>query len=406
MNQNKNISIIGGGPAGLMAAEVIAAAGYRVAIYDAMPTLGRKFMMAGRGGLNLTHSEPFEKFITRYYEASSWLEPCIKDFDSQKLRKWCEDLGQETFIGSSGRVFPRSMKASPLLRAWLKKLDDLGVVYFTRHNWQGFDGEDLIFKNDQQNIVKVKSDATLLALGGASWPHLGSNGSWVEILSKCGVKISPLRPANCGFVTKWSDYLINNFAGTPLKSLAIKHKNFSCKGEMVITKQGLEGMAIYGLSNNLRESIEDEGEAILYLDLRPEMSLEKLAQKLSIRGKNSLSNYLRKAQFPLVVSALLKELIPVDELSKSTPEILAKYLKNLPIKLSAPFDINRAISSAGGIERESLDENFMLKSKPGIFAAGEMLNWEAPTGGYLLQGCFSTAIAAARGVIEYVVNKN
>ncbi len=404
MKKNKNIVIIGGGPSGLMAAEIIAALGHQVLIYDAMPTVGRKFMMAGRGGLNLTHSEPIEKFITRYYEASNWLEPYIKAYDPKKLQKWCEELGQETFIGTSGRIFPRSMKASPLLRLWLKRLDNLGVKFFVRHSWQGFDGEDLIFSNADKNIIKVKSDATLLALGGASWPHLGSDGSWVDILSKCGVKISPLRSANCGFVTKWSDYLINNFAGTALKSLAVKHKNFSCKGEIIITKQGVEGVAIYGLSASLRKSIENEGQAILYLDLRPEMSLLELSQKLQNRGKKSLSNHLRKAGFPAIIGALLKELIPSDILAKATPDILANYLKNLPITLTSAANINRAISSAGGIKQESLDKNFMLKNKPKVFVAGEMLDWEAPTGGYLLQGCFSTAVAAANGILSFVEN--
>jgi len=402
MKKNKTIVIIGGGPSGLMAAEVIAAAGHQVAIYDMMPSFGRKFLLAGRGGLNLTHSEPFDKFITRYFEAADWLAPAIRNFDAKKLRQWCEDLGQETFVGSSGRIFPKSMKASPLLRAWLKRLDERGVQYFPRHLWQGFDGENLIFRDATQNIIKVKADATLLALGGASWPHLGSDGSWVETLSKCGVKISQLRPANCGFVTKWSDFMIKNFAGTPLKSVAIKHKNFSHKGEMIITKQGIEGNAVYALSAVLRESIKGEGKAILYIDLRPEMSVAELAKKLQNRDKKSLGNYLRKAGFTPVASALLNELISSNELAKATPEIIANYLKNLPITLTSTTNIDRAISTAGGIKRESVDKNFMLKTRPGIFVAGEMLDWEAPTGGYLLQGCFSTAVAAAKGILGFV----
>lgn len=402
MKNSKNIAIIGGGPSGLMAAEIIAASGHRVTIYDAMPTMGRKFLLAGRGGLNLSHSEPLEQFTTRYFEASNWLAPYIEAYDPQKLRKWCEELGEETFIGTSGRIFPRSMKASPLLRAWLKRLDNLGVEYRLRHLWQGFDGENLIFSDADKNIIKVKADATLLALGGASWPHLGSTGSWVEILSKYGVNISQLRPSNCGFVTNWSDHLITKFAGTPLKSIAVKHKNFSHKGEIIITKQGIEGGPVYALSSSLRESIKSEGKAVLYLDLRPEMSPAALAQKLQIRGKESLSNYLRKAGFPAVASALLHELILPSQLAKTTSDALANYLKNLPITLTSTTDITRAISTAGGISRESLDENFMLKTKPGIFAAGEMLDWEAPTGGYLLQGCFSTAVAAAKGILDFV----
>ncbi len=402
MNKNKNIALIGGGPSGLMAAEIIAAAGHRVALYDKMPTFGRKFLMAGRGGLNLTHSEELEKFIGRYREASNWLEPHIKNYSPQDLQKWCEDLGQETFVGSSGRIFPREMKASPLLRAWLKRLEQLGVKYYVRHSWQGFDGENLVFENAEKEIVKVKPDATLLALGGASWPHLGSDGSWVDILSECGVEISPLRPANCGFVAPWSQYLIERFAGSPLKSVAIFHKGSSCLGEIMITKQGIEGGAVYALSASLRQTIETEGSAILHLDLRPAIAVAALTQKLQLRGKTSLSNYLRKAGFSALAVALLYEIIPSEKLAKATPDILAGYLKNLPITLTQTTNINRAISSAGGICRNSLDENFMLKSKKGVFVAGEMLDWEAPTGGYLLQGCFSTAVCAAKGILNFI----
>lgn len=402
MNKNKNITIIGAGPSGLMAAELIAAAGHRVAIYDKMPTLGRKFMMAGRGGLNLTHSEPLEKFITRYGKAANWLAPHIKNFPPEELRIWCEKLGHETFVGSSGRVFPREMKASPLLRSWLKKLENLGVEFHPRHSWQGFDGENIILKNEDGKIIKVKSDATLLALGGASWPSLGSDGSWVKIISECGVKISPLRPSNCGFIVSWSEYFSSRFAGTPVKAIAILHNNKEVKGEVMITKQGIEGGAIYALSANLRDSITSEGKAVLYLDLRPEMSVEALAKKLQMRHKKSLSNLLRKAGFSPLASALLHESIPQDQLAKATPEILAGYLKSLPITLNSTTSIDRAISSAGGISTESLDENFMLKSKPGIFATGEMLDWEAPTGGYLLQGCFSTAVSAAKGILKFI----
>ncbi|MFT7087100.1 MAG: putative flavoprotein (TIGR03862 family) [Rickettsiales bacterium] len=402
MKEIKNIAIIGGGPGGLMAAEIIATAGHKVTLYDSMPTFGRKFLLAGRGGLNLTHNEPLEQFVTRYFEAEKWLNPRIKAFPPTKLRKWCEDLGQETFIGSSGRIFPRAMKASPLLRAWLKRLEDLGVKFKTRHSWQGFDGEKLIFSNETKKALKIKPDATLLALGGSSWPHLGSNGGWVPILKECGVKISELRPSNCGFITKWSDHLSSNFSGTPLKSIAISHQEFSQKGELMITKQGIEGGAVYALSAKLRESIKENGQAVLHLDFRPEMSVDVLAQKLQLRSKKSLGNYLRKAGFPPLASALLYELIPADQLVKATPEILAKHLKSLPITLTKTTDIARAISTAGGITRQSLDKNLMLKTKPGIFAAGEMLDFEAPTGGYLLQGVFSTASCAAKGIIDFL----
>jgi len=402
MKNIKNIAIIGGGPSGLMGAEIIARAGHRVTIYEAMPTVGRKFLLAGRGGLNLTHSEPLEKFTSRYFESSNWLKPCIEDFDPQKLRNWCEELGQETFIGTSGRVFPKQMKASPLLRSWLKRLDNLGVNFCLRHSWLGFEGEDLIFSNAEKKIIKVKADATLLALGGASWPHLGSDGSWVEILSKCGVKISKLRPANCGFVCNWSQYLIDKFAGTPLKSIALRHQNFCEKGEIILTKYGIEGGPVYALAPYLRRAIDDDGKALVFLDLRPAMSIAMLAQKLQVQGKKSLSNYLRKAGFPKVVSVLLNELIPKNQLANVNYETLAGYLKNLPITLTATTDIARAISTAGGVDRDSVDDNFMLKAKPKVFVAGEMLNWEAPTGGYLLQGCFSTAVASAKGILNFV----
>jgi len=402
MKNIKNIAIIGGGPSGLMGAEIIARAGHRVTIYEAMPTVGRKFLLAGRGGLNLTHSEPLEKFTSRYFESSNWLKPCIEDFDPQKLRNWCEELGQETFIGTSGRVFPKQMKASPLLRSWLKRLDNLGVNFCLRHSWLGFEGEDLIFSNAEKKIIKVKADATLLALGGASWPHLGSDGSWVEILSKCGVKISKLRPANCGFVGNWSQYLIDKFAGTPLKSIALRHQNFCEKGEIILTKYGIEGGPVYALAPYLRRAIDDDGKALVFLDLRPAMSIAMLAQKLQVQGKKSLSNYLRKAGFPKVVSVLLNELIPKNQLANVNYETLAGYLKNLPITLTATTDIARAISTAGGVDRDSVDDNFMLKAKPKVFVAGEMLNWEAPTGGYLLQGCFSTAVASAKGILNFV----
>ncbi|MFM7620765.1 MAG: TIGR03862 family flavoprotein [Alphaproteobacteria bacterium] len=402
MKNIKNIAIIGGGPSGLMGAEIIARAGHRVTIYEAMPTVGRKFLLAGRGGLNLTHSEPLEKFTSRYFESSNWLKPCIEDFDPQKLQNWCEELGQETFIGTSGRVFPKQMKASPLLRSWLKRLDNLGVNFCLRHSWLGFEGEDLIFSNAEKKIIKVKADATLLALGGASWPHLGSDGSWVEILSKSGVKISKLRPANCGFVCNWSQYLIDKFAGTPLKSIALRHQNFCEKGEIILTKQGIEGGPVYALAPYLRRAIDDNGKALVFLDLRPAMSIATLAQKLQVQGKKSLSNYLRKAGFPKVVSVLLNELIPKNQLANVNYETLAGYLKNLPITLTATTDIARAISTSGGVDRDSVDDNFMLKAKPKVFVAGEMLNWEAPTGGYLLQGCFSTAVASAKGILNFV----
>jgi len=418
--KREKVIIIGGGPAGLMSAQIIASAGYKVKIFDAMPSFGRKFLLAGRGGLNLTHSESFEKFIKNYFEAQDWLEPCIKEFDANNLQKWCHELGQETFIGSSDRIFPKTMKASPLLRGWLKKLDILGVKFYPNHQWQGFEDKDLIFKNRENNLIREKSDATILALGGASWPHLGSNGKWVEILSHFGIEIAELEPSNCGFIANWSEFFSQKFAGTPIKSIAITHKNITRKGEFVITKNGIEGNAVYALSSYLRDTIKAEGGAILYLDLRPEISLENLAKKLainenkseeknstqnSLRGKKSLSNYLQKSGFASYTNSLLRELVGVEKINNADSYQMAKYLKNLPISLTATTNIDRAISSAGGIKKESFDENFMLKKLSGVFVAGEMLNWEAPTGGYLLQGCFITAIRASNGVLKYLSKK-
>ena len=398
----KKVIIVGGGPAGLMSAQIIASAGHQVKIYDAMPNFGRKFLLAGRGGLNLTHSQSFEKFVKNYFENQEWLEPCIKEFDANDLQKWCHELGQETFVGSSGRVFPKSMKTSPLLRSWLRKLDNLGVKFFPNHQWLGFDNQDLIFKNRENNLVHEKSDATLLALGGASWPQLGSNGKWVDILSNYDIKIAKLEPANCGFIVNWSDFFKQKFAGTPLKSIALTHNNITHKGEFVITKNGIEGNAVYALSSYLRETIKKDGKAILYLDLRPEMSLENLEKKLAIQNKKSFSNYLQKAGFANYTNSLLRELIGLDKINNANSHELANYLKNLPITLIATNDINRAISSAGGIKKESFDDNFMLKNLAGVFAMGEMLDWEAPTGGYLLQACFSTAVRASKGVLKFL----
>ena len=398
----KKVIIVGGGPAGLMSAQIIASAGHQVKIYDAMPNFGRKFLLAGRGGLNLTHSQSFEKFVKNYFKDQDWLEPCIKEFDANDLQKWCHELGQETFVGSSGRVFPKSMKTSPLLRNWLRKLDNLGVKFFPNHQWLGFENQDLIFKNRENNLIHEKSDATLLALGGASWPQLGSNGKWVDILSTYDIKIAKLEPANCGFVVNWSDYFKQKFAGTPLKSIAITHNNITHKGEFIITKNGIEGNAVYALSSYLRETIKEEGKAILYLDLRPEMSLENLKKKLAIQNKKSFSNYLQKAGFANYTNSLLRELIGLDKINNANSHELANYLKNLPITLIATSDINRSISSAGGIKKESFDDNFMLKNLAGVFVVGEMLDWEAPTGGYLLQACFSTAVRASKGVLKFL----
>ncbi len=391
----------------MMAAEILAGAGHNVTVYDRMASPARKLLIAGRGGLNLTHSEPLEKFITRYGKASDWLSPHIQAFPPQALRAWCEGLGQETFVGSSGRVFPRSMKAVQLLRAWLQRLDKLGVRYMARHYWQGWEDEKLLFTNATQQKILVKADATLLALGGASWPRLGSDGSWVRILSECGVEIAPLRPANCGFVVPWSEHFSTRFAGEPLKSITLTHNAISHQGEAMITAQGIEGGAVYALSASLRNVIEKQGKAILQIDLRPGMTHEALTQKLQApRGSKSISSYLRNAGFSPLAISLLREITPNEQLAQATPEFLASRLKSLPITLTATTGINRAISAAGGIKRSAVNDDFMLLAKPSIFAAGEMLNWEAPTGGYLLQACFSTTFAASQGVLKFLQTAN
>jgi uncharacterized flavoprotein (TIGR03862 family) len=406
MPKQKRIAIIGGGPSGLIATEILAGAGHRVTVYDHMPSLGRKLLMAGRGGLNLTHSEPLEKFITRYGAASDWLAPHIYAFPPDALRAWCEGLGQETFVGSSGRVFPRSMKAAPLLRAWLQRLEQLGARFAAQHHFQGWKDHALQFTNAQQETILVEADVTLLAMGGASWPRLGSNGAWGDMLSQEGIALSPLRPANCGFAVAWSEYFGTRFAGTPLKPVSLTHDGISQQGELMITARGIEGGAVYALSALLRESIVQQGSAVLQLDLRPTMTLEALTQKLQTpRSNQSLSTFLRRAGLPPLAIALLRETASAEELSQATPATLAARLKHVPLMLTATTGLTRAISTAGGISRSVLTEDFMLHAKPGVFAAGEMLDWEAPTGGYLLQGCFSTAVAAANGMLAFLESK-
>lgn len=407
MTENrKNIAIIGGGASGLMAAEILAGAGHSVTVCDRMPSAGRKLLMAGRGGLNLTHSEPLDDFISRYGTAADWLAPHIRAFPPDALRAWCEELGQETFVGSSGRVFPRSMKASPLLRAWLQRLNQLGVQFAMRYEWRGWEKGELLFSDAEGKAMLAKPDATLLVLGGASWPKLGSDGSWNSILKAAGVPLAPLRPANCGFVVPWSDHFSERFAGQPLKPVALAHEGITRKGEAMIASRGLEGGVIYALSTSLRDAIERDGSALLHIDLWPQVSAGALQQKLNVpRGAKSLSTYLRSAGLSPLAIALLREVTPPEQLKKLSQPELAKLIKALPVTLTATTDIVRAISTAGGIKAEALDENFMLCKLPGVFAAGEMLNWEAPTGGYLLQACFSTARAAAHGVLRFLEGK-
>lgn len=401
------VVIIGGGPAGLFAAEYLAGAGLPVHIYDRKPSLARKFLMAGRGGLNVTHSEPLEKFVTRYGAAQPFLAPMIEQFTPDDLRAWCEGLGQETFVGTSGRVFPKAMKASPLLRAWLARLDSLGVQFHLQTRWRGWDGDALMFETAQGDVRTVRAAATLLALGGASWPSLGSDGSWVDILSARGVPIAPLRPANCGFVVQWSDVFRKKFAGTPLKNIALRVNENSVKGEMVVGEKGIEGGAVYALSSSIREIIAERGEAVLHIDLRPEQTTDDIVRKFdkTPMGRQSFSTYLKKTlNLPSVAINLLRE-ANNDVTSLSSCD-LAALIKAVPVKTTAPFDIDRAISSAGGIKLDAIDSRMMLKNMDGVFAAGEMLDWEAPTGGYLLQACFATGRAAGRGIEAFLTVKS
>ena len=388
------IAIIGAGPAGLIAAERLAQAGHRVTVYDRMASPARKFLLAGRGGLNLTHSEPLDRFVRRYRDAADWLAPALDAFPPQALRDWADGLGADTFVGSSGRVFPKALKASPLLRAWLARLDTLGVSFRPRMRWLGFDDGALVF-DGPQGTEQVRAQATLLALGGASWPRLGSDGSWVDILAGRGVAVAPLRPANGGFRVAWSDYLIARFAGTPLKRIALSFGGESVAGEAMIDRAGIEGGAIYALSSRLREAILRDGAAELAVDLRPDLDVGALTAKLAKRRKGeTLSNHLRKAGLSPVAIALLREGGALPD----TPEALAQRIKDVPLRLEGLFPLERAISTAGGIPRDEIDGGFMLKRIPGVFVAGEMLDWEAPTGGYLLQGCFATGMAAADGM--------
>jgi uncharacterized flavoprotein (TIGR03862 family) len=394
--------VVGGGPAGLIAAEVMAEAGVAVTVYDRMPSVGRKFLMAGRGGLNLTHSEDFERFVARYSGAAPRLRPLLESFRPEDLRAWCEGLGQPTFVGSSGRVFPQSFKASPLLRAWLRRLDELGVAFAPRHRWEGWDESGrLVFARPDAERITAEPDAVVLALGGASWPRLGSDGLWAEPLARRGVPIAPFRAANVGFTVAWSAYLRDRFQGEPLKSTAFAFAGSVVRGEAIVTADGLEGGAIYALSALLRDALERDGSATLRLDLRPDLSQEALERRLAApRGHQSVSNVLRKAAglSPVAIALLREEgrtVLPQDA------EPLAALIKAVPITLTGVRPIERAISTAGGIPLDELDDRLMLHRLPSVFAAGEMLDWEAPTGGYLLQAAFATGVAAARGVLAY-----
>jgi uncharacterized flavoprotein (TIGR03862 family) len=398
-------AVIGAGPAGLMAAEVLAQGGASVTVYDAMPSAGRKFLMAGRGGLNLTHSEPLPAFLARYREAAPRLETAISAFPPDRLRAWSEALGQPTFVGSSGRVFPQSFKASPLLRAWLRRLDSQGVQFAFRHRWAGWDDHGRLRFQTPNGERAVEARVTVLALGGASWPRLGSDGTWTELLAAQGVAISPLRPANCGFTVEWSDVFRDRYEGQPLKGVEFRFGAHAIRGEAIVTRSGIEGGAVYALSAELREAIAASGETILHVALRPDLAADALAVRLSVpRGKQSLSNFLRKAaNLSPVAIGLVQEAAIASGRSPVVlaPKDLAELIHAVPIRLAGTAPIARAISTAGGISFDELDADFMLRRLPGVFAAGEMLDWEAPTGGYLLQASFATGAAAGRGTLRW-----
>ncbi len=401
-----NIAVIGAGPAGLMAAEVLAVGGARVTVYDRMPSVGRKFLMAGRGGLNLTHSEPLDAFLARYREAMPHLRAAIEAFPPEALRAWSESLGQPTFVGSSGRVFPKAMKASPLLRAWLRRLDQSGVRVVLRHRWTGWSTAGELQFETAEGVVSFKPDATVIALGGASWPRLGGSGDWIDSFKARDINIAPLHAANSGFRVAWSDLFRDRFEGQPLKGLGISFGGETVRGEAMVTRDGLEGGAIYALSAPIRDAVLAQGEAVVQFALRADLETSDLAVRLSKpRQKQSMSTYLRKvAGLSPVAIGLMQEAAIAERLnlSEMNPEVLAAFINAVPLRLTGVASLDRAISTSGGISFDEIDQNFMLRKMPGVFVAGEMLDWEAPTGGYLLQACFATGAAAAKGTLNYL----
>jgi uncharacterized flavoprotein (TIGR03862 family) len=403
---NHNVAIIGGGPAGLMAAEVLSQAGVQVDLYDAMPSVGRKLLLAGIGGLNITHSEDYKKFCTRYGAEQALLQCSLDQFTPEALRTWIHTLGIDTFVGTSGRVFPKEMKAAPLLRAWLHRLRQSGVRFHVRHRWLGWADDGSLQLTGPKGSLTIKTDATLLALGGASWPKLGSDGSWAALLGNKGVDITPLQSANCGFSAAWSSLLKQKFSGEPLKSIAIRFTDLAGndhhrQGECMVSREGIEGSLIYALSRPLRETINATGSATFYIDLAPDRSAEKILDALCRRGSKSLSSYLKSALgFNGVKTALLYEVLNKEQINDL--KTLAATIKALPITVCTTRPIAEAISTAGGISFGSIDQDFMLKQLPGVFVAGEMLDWEAPTGGYLLNGCMATGLHAGRGALAWL----
>lgn len=407
------VAIIGGGPAGLMAAEVLSQSGMQVDLFDAMPSAGRKFLMAGKGGMNLSHSEPFDQFLSRYGARRSNIEPMLKHFMPEDLRAWAQGLGINTFIGSSGRIFPADMKAAPLLRAWLHRLRENGVNFHMRHQWLGWidNSHSMLRFETPRGERQIKADAAVLALGGGSWPKLGSTGTWVSLLTQKGIPVEPLQPSNCGFDIGWSEHFRDRFAGQPLKQVGLSFSNlksvkFSRQGEIIITETGIEGGPVYALSAPLRDEITRTGSALVYLDLAPDKHLPFLIERASqARGKDSMANHLRKRLgINKVKTGLLRELMSASDFRD--PVQLCTTLKALPLKLIAARPLEEAISSAGGVAFDALDAQLMVRSMPGVFCAGEMLDWEAPTGGYLLTACCASGRTAGMGALNWLTGLN
>ncbi len=399
---DKTAIVIGGGPAGLMAAEVLSQRSVKVDVYDSMSSLGRKFLLAGKSGLNLTHSEPFEKFTTRYGKRSQEIKKWLLDFTPDNLREWARGLGVETFVGTSGRVFPLEMKASPLLRAWLKRLNDAGVQFHLRHKWQGWSADQSLKFETPDGEKIIKADAVILALGGGSWARLGSDGAWVGALREVGAEVAALKPSNCGFDIAWSEHIRAKFDGSPIKSVILSFGEFHQQGEFIIVKDGVQGSLIYAASALLRDEIDAKGSAVIHLDFAPDKTKEQLIEKLSKpRGSRSMASHLEKTlSLKGAKVALLHEFASKDDFANAKK--LAALIKRLPIPLIAPRPLDEAISSAGGVTFEALDEHLMLRNFRGVFCAGEMLDWEAPTGGYLLTACFASGRAAGLGAARWL----
>jgi uncharacterized flavoprotein (TIGR03862 family) len=399
-NPVRDVAIVGAGPAGLFAAEIIASRGHKVTVYERMPSPARKFLLAGRGGLNLTHSEDIAAFLHRYGDDASEVRTAVIGFPPEKLIAWANDLGADTFVGSSGRIFPRAMKASPLLRAWLRRLGSLGVTIRTRHRWLEFSASGgLRFETADKSILEVTPDATLLALGGASWPKLGSDGSWTEAFKHAGIAVTPLASANCGVLVSWSEIFKSRFEGSALKRIALTIDGVTRRGEAIVTRTGLEGGAVYALGPSIRNALAKRESVTVFIDLKPDITQDALAARLSRpRGKDTMTNFLRKAiHLDTVAAGLLRE-TPLPD----GAEPLASRIKAIPIQVTGLTGLERAISTAGGVAWQSLNSELMLTAQPGVFLAGEMLDWEAPTGGYLLQGTFATSAKAANGLLDWL----